>query len=433
MKSFIELGVEDQILQAISDKGISDATEVQKKVIPALQSHSGDFTCRAATGTGKTIAFGVPLINRISAQESKVQAIVLVPTRELCEQVGNELKSLTTHKPEIKIAAIYGGISLKSQTKELKNDTHVIVATPGRMMDLLDRKLVNLSALKLVVLDEADKMLLTGFSADVDKILTYSRNEYATWLFSATLPVEVKSVIETRLTNNLQSIEVGEEGKTNEGITHEYIELVPEDKLNILLHYLEKYTKEKSIIFCRTKSGVQKLYKQLSANKFKSGAIHGDLPQGLRNKVMDQFREGHINILLATDVASRGVDISNVSHVIQYHIPDTSTSYLHRSGRTSRAGKTGTSLTFVFEEEKKRLLEMQTMLGFDLKSISKPSEADQMVNRAVLWARKVAKEKPIAPELLDSQSRSEFKHELTHLSTDELLEKLLAVYLRSNQ
>ncbi len=433
MRSFKELGVEEQILQAITDKEISNPTEVQQKVIPALQSHTGDFTCRAATGTGKTIAFGVPLLQRISTDESKIQAIVLVPTRELCEQVGNELKSLLTHKSGIHVAAIYGGISLKSQTKELKTETHVIVATPGRMIDLLERKIVNLSALKIVVLDEADKMLLTGFSADIDKILTFTRNDFRTWLFSATLPVEVKSVIESRLTHELKSVEIGEESKTNEGITHEFIELIPEDKLSILLHYLEKFASKKSIVFCRTKSGVQKLYKQLSANKFKSGAIHGDLPQGLRNKVMDQFRAGHINILLATDVASRGVDISNVSHVIQYHIPDTATSYLHRSGRTSRAGETGTSLTFVFEEEKTKLVEIQEELGFELNAINTPSEADQLVNRAVLWARKVAKEKPIPADLLDSQSREEFKTELKHLSSDELLEKLLATYLRDHQ
>jgi len=433
MKTFTKTKVHEGIRKVLEEKGIKKTTEVQEKTIPLLLTHDGDFVCRSATGTGKTYAFGIPLLQRIKGDEKHIQALIVVPTRELCEQMGKEMQALSANIEDVHVAAIYGGISLKSQTKDLTSDTQVLIATPGRLMDLIERKLVDLSALQYCILDEADKMLLTGFKADIDKILTNVKSEYVTWLFSATMPEEVKEIISTRLVKNLKQVEIGDADQTSAGISHEYLELVPEQKLNVLLHYLEKYSGNRSIVFCRTKSGVQKLFKQLSANKFKSGAIHGDLPQGLRNKIMDQFKAGSIDILLATDVASRGVDVNDVSHVIQYHIPDTRDSYLHRSGRTSRAGKTGTAITFVFEEEKKKLLEIQSELNFELTQIPLPSAQDQLINRAVLWARKVAKEKPVPAELMPQIHRDEFRAEIEHLSTEELSEKLMAVYLRDSQ
>ena len=433
MKTFTKTKVHEGIRKVLEEKGIKKTTEVQEKTIPLLLTHDGDFVCRSATGTGKTYAFGIPLLQRIKGDEKHIQALIIVPTRELCEQMGKEMQALSANIEDVHVAAIYGGISLKSQTKDLTPDTQVLIATPGRLMDLIERKLVDLSALQYCILDESDKMLLTGFKADIDKILTNVKSEYVTWLFSATMPEEVKEIISARLVKNLKQVEIGDADQTSAGISHEYLELVPEQKLNVLLHYLEKYSGNRSIVFCRTKSGVQKLFKQLSANKFKSGAIHGDLPQGLRNKIMDQFKAGSIDILLATDVASRGVDVNDVSHVIQYHIPDTRDSYLHRSGRTSRAGKTGTAITFVFEEEKKKLLEIQSELNFELTQIPLPSAQDQLINRAVLWARKVAKEKPVPAELMPQIHRDEFRAEIEHLSTEELSEKLMAVYLRDSQ
>ena len=430
MKTFTKTKVHEGIRKVLEEKGIKKTTEVQEVTIPILLTHDGDFVCRSATGTGKTYAFGIPLLQRIKGDKKHIQALIIVPTRELCEQMGKEVQALSAYMEDVHVAAIYGGISLKSQTKDLTPDTQVLIATPGRLMDLIERKMVDLSALQYCILDEADKMLLTGFKADIDKILVNVKSEYVTWLFSATMSAEVQEIIETRLIKNRKQVEIGDANQTSEGISHEYLELIPEQKLNVLLHYLEKYSGNRSIVFCRTKSGVQKLYKQLSANKFKSGAIHGDLPQGLRNKVMDQFKAGSIDILLATDVASRGVDVDDISHVIQYHLPETRDSYLHRSGRTSRAGKTGTAITFVFEEEKKKLLEIQSELNFELTQIPLPSAQDQLINRAILWARKVAKEKPT---LVQDVVQKEVRAEIEHLSTEELSEKLMAVYLRDSQ
>ncbi len=424
MNSFSESKLSEGIKNQLENKGFSTPTEIQSKAIPVLLEHEGDFVARSATGTGKTIAFGAPLLSRIITFNLSVQAVVLVPTRELCEQVGQELSYLADGNPNLKVEAVYGGVSLKSQVKDLQG-AQVIVATPGRMLDLVERGAIKLSLLKFVVFDEADEMLLTGFRNDIDKILNSANRKYNSWLFSATMPDEINSIIRNYLNKDLIKVTVGKKQKTNLDIDHQAIEVSAEQKQSILFHLLNQFNGQKGIIFCRTKSGVQKLYKQLSAQKIKSGAIHGDLPQGLRNKVMDQFREGHISILVATDVASRGLDIEDISFVIQYHVPDTTDIYTHRSGRTSRAGNTGTSITLIFKEEKEKFTEIYEELSIDVKFLPTPTEQDQILNNAILWARRVAKQKPIGEDL-SHESKEAFKGELKHLSKDEILEKLLA-------
>lgn len=432
MQNFSSSNIHVDIVKVLNEKSIFEPTEIQSKSIPILLEHKGDFIGRSATGTGKTYAFGTALLSRMDPSKGSIQAVVLVPTRELCEQVGNELSELAKYMPALKIESIYGGMSLKSQIHDLSNGTHVVVATPGRLMDLVQRKVIHLDALNFVVFDEADEMLLKGFRTDIDKILASSNRNYSTWLFSATMPNEVKGIIKKYLNKDLVKVLTDEAKGTNKGIIHQYIVLPPEEKLNVLLHVLKSSSGEKGIVFCRTKSGVQKLYKQLSANKFSCGAIHGDLPQGLRNKVMEQFRAGHINFLLATDVAARGVDVDDIAVVLQYHLADNSESYTHRSGRTSRAGKTGINLTFVFPEEEEKLKTIANELKVQLEEIPIPSAKDQLVNKAILWAGKIAKEKPLGDKL-DAVIKQEFKDQLIHLSKDEILEKLMATYLRELQ
>lgn len=430
MKDFASISIATPILQVLQEKNIVTPTEIQASTIPLLLEHEGDFAGRSATGTGKTYAFGIPLLSRIDTSNGKTQGIVLVPTRELCEQVGKELKELGKHMPDLKIESIYGGTSLKAQVNELSHGVQVIVATPGRLMDLLGRKVVDLSTVKFIVFDEADEMLLKGFQTDIDKILNATDRNYASWLFSATMPDDIHILIKKYLNKALKKVSIGDPKKTNTGIDHQVIEVMAEEKLNVLLHFLGRFGDQKIMIFCKTKSGVQKLYKQLSANKFSCGAIHGNVPQGIRNKVMEQYREGHIHILLATDIASRGIDVDDVAYVIQYHLPDAADIYTHRSGRTSRAGKNGTSITFIFPEEKERLLLLEKSLKQTFKHIPLPSSEDQLVNKAILWASKIAKEKP---SKIGSDSKQAFKNELEHLSKDELFEKLLANYLREQQ
>jgi len=432
MKSFSSSNLHPSIVKSLSDKGLFVPTDIQAKAIPVLLEHNGDFVGRSATGTGKTFAFGAPLLSRINVESGTVQAVILVPTRELCEQVGNELIELASQVEDLKIQSVYGGMSLKAQVNALSNGVQVIVATPGRLMDLVSRKVVDLSTLDFVVFDEADEMLLKGFRTDIDKILDKSSRKFSTWLFSATMPDDISGIIKRYLQKDLVRVNIGEEIKTNPGIEHQFVKVAAEEKLSVLLHFLSSFGDQKGIIFCRTKSGVQKLYKQLSANKFTSGAIHGDLPQGLRNKVMEQYKEGNIQLLIATDVAARGMDVEDLTFVIQYHLPHTADSYTHRSGRTSRAGKQGVNLTLIFPEEETALGDLEQELGLRMDEMSLPSQKDQLVNKAVLWGRKIAKAKPVGDKL-ENQAREEFKKELKHLSKDELLEKLLATYLRDQQ
>lgn len=433
MKSFSPDIVPKPMADLLAAKNITVPTDIQSKAIPLLTTHKGDFVGQSATGTGKTFAYGIPLLKRINPEIGNTQAVVLVPTRELCEQVGNELISLASSMPDVKVEAVYGGVGLKSQIHAMSNGVHVVVATPGRLMDLVERKVVQLSELDIMVIDEADEMLLKGFSTDIDKILDQSGQAFFTWLFSATMPENIDAIVNKYLQKNLKRIRIGEENRTNKEIAHQYIEVTPEEKSNVLFYHLHQMGDQRLIIFCRTKSGVQKLYKQLSTAKFSCGAVHGDLPQGLRNKVMEQFRNGYITILIATDVAARGVDVPAVSHVIQYHVPDTKDAYIHRSGRASRTGNTGINITFLFQEEKKPFLEMVNELSVGVEELNIPTPKDQLINKAILWAGRVAKEKPVNPELLEASSRKAFKEELDHLSKEELLEKLLATYLRELQ
>lgn len=429
MKNFRDLQIPEAILDNLLKKGIQTASEIQKKAIPLLLEHSGDFVGQSATGTGKTYSFGIPLLSRINLDSSKTQAIVLVPTRELAEQVGRELSELGLGLQNLKILSIYGGISLKAQSKALAHGAQIIVATAGRMVDLIERKAIALSALKYVIFDEADQMLLSGFGNDIDYILGRSSRNYSSWLFSATMPDSIHKVIKKYLKNNLIQIKLNKAQDNNLNIKHEVIIVPAIDKLNTLLHFLTTLSPKRGIIFCRTKSAVQKLYKNLSAHKISTAALHGDLPQGLRNKMMDQYRNGHIDILIATDVASRGLDIVDTAFVIQYQLADTTEAYVHRTGRTSRTGNQGLSISFIFPEEEEKLLKITSQLEIKLDFLKLPNYQDLMLNKAILWARKIAKEKPLHG-LVDENSKALFKKQLQQLSKDELLEKLLADYLR---
>jgi len=429
MKNFSSSTLHRGVIEVLAENGITVPTEIQAETIPILLTHNGDFVGRSATGTGKTYAYGAPLLSRIDTTKGTIQGIVLVPTRELCEQVGSELTKLGAKIPDLKVAVIYGGMPVKAQTQALSQGVQIVVATPGRLVDLIGRKVVYLSSVDFVVFDEADEMLLKGFQTDIDKILATSKRNYASWLFSATLPDDVNVLIKKYLHKELRRVRLGKKIKTNVDIVHRYVEMEPEDKLDALLYYLRQAGEQKGIIFCRTKSGVQKLYKQLSAHKFSSGAIHGDLPQGLRNKIMAQYREGKIQFLIATDVAARGLDVQDIYFVMQYHVADTKESYTHRSGRTSRKGNIGQCLTFIFPEEKDKLFDFAKYLNFSLEALPVPGFKEQLINKAMLYARRIAKEKPLG-DTWDDSVRENFKKEVSHLSKDELLEKLLASFMK---
>ena len=427
---FSNLGISAPILKAITELKFVVPTEIQQKTIPLLLSNTTDIVGLAKTGTGKTAAFGLPLLQLIDTTIPVVQAIILVPTRELGHQIFSNLESFSKYIPEVSIAAVCGGIPIKPQIERLTTPTHIVVATPGRLIDLIQRKAINLNETKFLVLDEADEMV-SILKESLDEIIAEIPKNHKTFLFSATLPGTIKQLIQNYLNKNV--VEVSADMKTvgNQGIDHQYIVVNPIEKLDVLMHFLTSKEGERGIIFCKTKAAVNKLAKNLAINRFSSGALHGSLSQGIRDRIMEQFREGHINILVATDLAARGIDVKEISYVVNYHLPDVYEAYVHRSGRTARAGAKGLSLTVLQQEEVIEIADFEKELGIKFTKFEKPSANTIEENNTLLWAKQIFKTKP------NNEVAKEFKDKIKtifhHLTKDELIEKLLANHMLQNK
>jgi ATP-dependent RNA helicase DeaD len=426
-KQFSELGLSNPIVQALTELKIVEPTEIQQKVIPQLLDTTTDIVGLAKTGTGKTAAFGLPLLQLIQIEKTAIQAVVLVPTRELGHQIHSNLEQFSKNIEGISIAATCGGIPIKPQIERLKTPTHIVVATPGRLIDLIQRKAIDLKQTQFLVLDEADEMV-SILKESLDEIVAELPKKHRTLLFSATLPGTIKQLIQNYLSKNVVEISANMETIGNQGIDHQYIVVDPIEKLNVLMHFLNSREGERGIIFCKTKAAVNKLAKNLAINKFSSGAIHGSLSQGIRDRIMGQFREGHINVLIATDLAARGIDVADVSFVINYHLPDVYEAYVHRSGRTARAGAKGLSLTVLQAEEVAEIADFEKELGIQFSEFKKPTEASIEENNTLLWAKKIFKTKPNHD--LDAELKTKVKTIFHHLTKEELIEKLLANHLQ---
>lgn len=423
---FSDLGINQRIVQNLVDLDISVPTDIQKKTIPILLHEKNDVVALAKTGTGKTAAFGLPLLQLIDTKNSEVQAVILVPTRELGQQIYASLVSFAAHCPSISMASICGGIPIKPQIEQLKNTTHIIVATPGRLIDLVQRKAVNLQNLKYLVLDEADEMV-SALQKDLDVLIKEIPNSRRTLLFTATMPGAVKQVVQNYMSKHVVHLEADMAQVGHQGIDHKYVVVEPIEKLEILLHFLISKEGERGIIFCRTKAAVNKLAKKLAMNKFSSGAIHGSLTQGIRDRIMGQFREGFIDILVATDLAARGIDVKEISYVVNYHLPDTAEAYVHRSGRTARAGAKGLSLSIIQQEEVKDIPELEAALGLVFKEFKKQNAENREETNLVLWAKKIFKTKP--NRTVSDDTKEKVKTIFHHLTKEELMEKVLADYV----
>jgi superfamily II DNA/RNA helicase len=429
-KQFSDLGISNSILKALSDLKIVAPTEIQQKTIPQLLSNTTDFVGLAKTGTGKTAAFGLPILQLINTNSPVIQAVILVPTRELGQQIFRNLEDFAKYLPEISIAATCGGIPIKPQIERLSVPTHIVVATPGRLIDLIQRKAISLKETQFLVLDEADEMI-TILKEGLDEIIAELPKNHKTFLFSATLPGTIKQLIQNYLNKNVVQVSANMETVGNQGIDHEYIVVNPIEKLDVLMHFLNSKEGERGIIFCKTKAAVNKLAKNLAINRFSSGALHGSLSQGIRDRIMEQFREGHISILVATDLAARGIDVKEISYVVNYHLPDVYEVYVHRSGRTARAGAKGLSLTVLQPEEEAEIVDFERELGIQFTQFKKPTIASIEENNTLLWAKQIFKTKPnheVNPEL-----KTKIKTVFHHLTKDELIEKLLANYLLQNK
>ncbi len=346
MNKFEELGLDAQIVNAVNDMGFESPSEVQEKAIPILLEQDTDLVALAQTGTGKTAAFGFPLIQRINANSKKTQGLILSPTRELCLQITNELKNYSKYVKGLSTVAIYGGASISEQANQIKRGAQIIVATPGRMKDMVGRRMIDISTIDYCVLDEADEMLNMGFYEDITDILSHTPKEKKTWLFSATMPKEV-ATIASKFMHKPVEITVGTKNEGSKNVNHEYFLVGARDRYAALKRLADAHPDIFSVIFCRTKRDTQKVAEKLIEDGYNAAALHGDLSQNQRDLVMRSFRSRQIQMLVATDVAARGIDVDDITHVINYQLPDEVETYTHRSGRTGRAGKKGTSMVII--------------------------------------------------------------------------------------
>jgi len=354
MTKFEALGLDKSLLDAIADMGFEKPSEVQEKAIPILLETETDLVALAQTGTGKTAAFGFPIIQKIDSNSRTTQGLILSPTRELCLQITNELKLYSKYEKNVSTVAIYGGASITDQARQIKRGAQIIVATPGRMKDMINRRLVDISKIDYCVLDEADEMLNMGFFEDIKDILSNTPDEKSTWLFSATMPREV-SIIAKKFMHSPQEITVGTKNAGTSTVQHEYYVVGGRDRYPALKRLADTNPDIFSVIFCRTKRDTQKVAEKLIEDGYSAGALHGDLSQNQRDLVMNSFRKKQIQMLVATDVAARGIDVDDITHVINYQLPDEIETYTHRSGRTGRAGKSGISMVNVTRSEMRKI------------------------------------------------------------------------------
>ncbi len=425
-KRFSDLGVNEQLQLGLADLQISVPTDIQEKTIPAILHQKEDVVALAKTGTGKTAAFGLPLLQLIDIENTTIQAVILAPTRELGQQIYANLVSFSAHIPSISIATVCGGIPIKPQIERLKSTTHIVVATPGRLADLIERKAVNIKSISYFILDEADEMV-SALKEGLDSIIKEIPKSRRTLLFTATMPGTIKQLVQNYMSKHVIQIEADMSTVGHQGIDHQYVVVEPIEKLEVLLHFLNSKEGERGIIFCKTKAAVNKLAKNLAINKFSSGAIHGSLSQGIRDRIMGQFREGFIDILVATDLAARGIDVKDISYVVNYHLPDTYDAYVHRSGRTARAGAKGLSLTILQKEEVADIADFEKELGIVFNEFKKADAQSIEENNGLLWAKKIFKTKP--NRTISEEFRKKVRTVFHHLTKEELIEKVLANYL----
>ena len=424
-----DLGIIKKLQNALTDLEITVATDIQEQVIPVILDQTEDLVALAKTGTGKTAAFGLPLLQLVDPDNATVQTLILSPTRELSQQIYNNLTDFAKYMPDVSIVLLTGGNTVKSQVEELKSAPQIIVATPGRFLDLLEKGEVDIKSLKNLVLDEADEMF-QALKEDLMSILKAVPKNRRTYLFSATMPGELKDIVHNYMSKNAVSINSDMATIGHEGIDHQYIVVDPIEKLDVLLHFLNTQEGGRGIIFCKTKAAVNKLAKNLAIRKISSGALHGSLTQGIRDRIMDQFREGYIDILVATDLVARGIDVKELAYVVNYHLPDTPEAYVHRSGRTGRAGAKGLSMTIIQQEEVKEIADFEQELGIKFHKVKKANAEDIEWNNTLVWAKKVFKTKPNreVPEEVRQQVKTIFHH----LTKEELVDKVLSNYLAEN-
>ncbi len=362
MNPFSTLGIRHDIVNAITELGFENPTPIQEQSIPVLLSGSNDFVGLAQTGTGKTAAFGLPLLELLDFEENYPQALILCPTRELCLQITSDINNYAKNMKNVHVVAVYGGANISDQLRQIKRGVQIVVATPGRMLDIINRKAIDFTQVQFVVLDEADEMLNMGFQEDIDSILSTTPEDKKTWLFSATMPNEVRRIAKKYMTDPFE-LTMGTKNTGNVNIEHEYYIVKARDKYAAFKRIVDFNPEIFGIVFCRTKIETQEIAEALMKDGYNADALHGDLSQQQRDKVMKRYRDRSLQLLIATDVAARGIDVNDVTHVINYSLPDEIENYTHRSGRTGRAGKTGISIAIINSKELGKIRHIERSIG----------------------------------------------------------------------
>ncbi len=424
MSSFEQLGIRAEILRALTDLGFEKPTPVQEKTIPLLLAGTGDMVALAQTGTGKTAAFGIPLLEQVDKDQKMVQALVLAPTRELCVQITKDIEHFAKHLAGIKVVPVYGGANIREQIRGIQRGANVVVATPGRLIDLLERGAIELGRVRVAVLDEADEMLNMGFQEDLTTILDRTPKEKRTWLFSATMSQEVRRIAKNYM-HEAQEVSLGGGNKANEAITHQYTVVMARDRYLALKRFVDADPDMFAIVFCRTKQDTQDLAENLTRDGYNADAIHGDLSQQQRDRVMERYRGKNLQMLIATDVAARGIDVSNVSHVFHFDLPGEVESYTHRSGRTGRAGKSGISLSIIGSRDvfKVRNLERQLKVHFAYARV--PDGAEICERQLLTLIGKIKNVKVDEPGIARFMDAVEL--DLADLSREDLIKRVVSL------
>ena len=423
MNLFEQLGLDEPILKAISDMGFETPSEIQQKAIPTLLANGADMVALAQTGTGKTAAFGFPLLQLIDTDSRVTQGLILSPTRELCLQIASELRNYAKYLPKVNVVAVYGGASIEEQARSLKKGAQIIVATPGRMQDMIRRNFVDISHINYCVLDEADEMLNMGFYEDITAILSHTPQEKSTWLFSATMPNEVAKIARKFMRKPIE-ITVGTRNQATSTVQHEYYVVSGRHRYQALKRLADANPDIFSVVFCRTKRDTQAVAEKLIEDGYNAAALHGDLSQNQRDLVMKSFRARQIQMLVATDVAARGIDVDDITHVIHYQLPDEIETYNHRSGRTGRAGKSGISMVILPKSEVKKIKTIEKMIGQPFEQKQLPSGMEICEIQLYHLANNL-KNTEVNPAI-DDYLPAIYK-ELKNVDRDELIKKIFSV------
>jgi len=423
MNLFEQLGLDEPILRAITDMGFETPSEIQQKAIPTLLEDDTDMVALAQTGTGKTAAFGFPLLQLIDTDSKLTQGLILSPTRELCLQIASELKNYAKYLPKVNVVAVYGGASIEEQARSLKKGAQIIVATPGRMQDMIRRNFVDISHINYCVLDEADEMLNMGFYEDITAILSHTPKEKSTWLFSATMPNEVARIARQFMRKPIE-ITVGTRNQASSTVQHEYYVVNGRHRYQALKRLADANPDIFSVVFCRTKKDTQAVAEKLIEDGYNAAALHGDLSQNQRDLVMKSFRARQIQMLVATDVAARGIDVDDITHVIHYQLPDEIETYNHRSGRTGRAGKSGISMVLVPKSELRKIKEIEKIIKqpFEQKALPTGIEICEIQLYHLANSLKNVEVNPAIEDYLPAIYK-----ELQHIDREELIKKIFAV------